>query len=79
MLRSDGQDSTDVAEVFQSLFWWIMVAKYFEYKTQEIQDVGFNPCSGGLWLLRRILNMRTDRALAFQSLFWWIMVAKEQP
>ena len=37
---------------FQSLFWWIMVAKSKNSKRFTVSVTGFNPCSGGLWLLR---------------------------
>ena len=38
--------------MFQSLFWWIMVAKTKGLTLQLTSLTSFNPCSGGLWLLR---------------------------
>ena len=42
----------------------------------DFANIGFNPCSGGLWLLRQSFNINDVEKLWFQSLFWWIMVAK---
>ena len=54
MLRNKSKKETEKIEVFQSLFWWIMVAKTTNGKLSNLGDKSFNPCSGGLWLLRFI-------------------------